>query len=619
MNTINRFIFSFIVCALSVSSIFAIPARKDINTYIQPDGLKISIELIGDEYGSYYRTTDGLMVDKDSESVWKYVISIENGYNKLSSISAHNRINRDNEEIKLIQSINQRALIEKANIIRNQKLLERSLLYSPQNKLTRSLTPNVGPYSTNDFPSFGNIKGLVILAEFPDKQFSMSDTEIKSRYNAMLNQSGYSDTVSMEGVERIGAIGSVKDYFESQSFGLFSPTFDVVGPITANYGYAYYGANVGGVRGDDSKNASKLVSEVCSKAKNLVNFADYDANSDRIVDFVYVIFAGQGENFSGSDPYTIWPHQWEISLQIGTKIVKPYACSSELFYNYDDVLDGIGTICHEFSHIIGLPDFYSVTNNQDVFAMSSWSVMDYGSYDNYGFAPTGYTALERYSLGWMDLTDISDPGTYSLYDVGDSGVAYRLNSASDNQFIVLENHQKKGWYSFQNSSGLMATAVYYDSDLWYKNEVNEDPLKKRYYILPADNKYSDATLYGDLFPFVNKDSITLNSSPASQINNGNPISISILNIRKDASAIIFDIPQNTLTEIRNTEAMSPSASCIDGVVTVKAKRGTRVIIYSVAGSVISNYTTTADEEQFVLPSAGIYIVKCGDKTFKAVK
>ena len=409
MNTINRFIFSFIVCALSVSSIYAIPARKDINTYIQPDGLKISIELIGDEYGSYYRTTDGLMVDKDSESVWKYVISIENGYNKLSSISAHNRINRDNEEIKLIQSINQRALIEKANIIRNQKLLERSLLYSPQNKLTRSLTPNVGPYSTNDFPSFGNIKGLVILAEFPDKQFSMSDTEIKSRYNAMLNQSGYSDTVSMEGVERIGAIGSVKDYFESQSFGLFSPTFDVVGPITANYGYAYYGANVGGVRGDDSKNASKLVSEVCSKAKNLVNFADYDANSDRIVDFVYVIYAGQGENFSGSDPYTIWPHQWEISLQVGTKIVRPYACSSELFYNYNDVLDGIGTICHEFSHIIGLPDFYSVTNNQDVFAMSSWSVMDYGSYDNYGFAPTGYTALERYSLGWMDLTDISDP------------------------------------------------------------------------------------------------------------------------------------------------------------------------------------------------------------------
>src|SRR5574344_1088684 len=375
MNTINRFIFSFIVCALSVSSIYAIPARKDINTYIQPDGLQISIELIGDEYGSYYRTIDGLMVDKDSESVWKYVISIENGYNKLSSISAHNSAYRDAEEKKIIQSINQLTLIEKSNIIRNQKLLERSLLYSPNNKLTRSLTPNVGPYSTNGFPSVGNIKGLVILAEFPDKQFSMSDTEIKSRYNAMLNQSGYSDTVSMNGIERIGAIGSVKDYFESQSFGLFSPTFDVVGPITANYGYAYYGANVGGVRGDDSKNASKLVSEVCSKAKNLVNFADYDANSDRIVDFVYVIYAGQGENFSGSDPYTIWPHQWEISLQVETKIVKPYACSSELFYNSNDILDGIGTICHEFSHIIGLPDFYSVTGNEDVFAMNSWSIM----------------------------------------------------------------------------------------------------------------------------------------------------------------------------------------------------------------------------------------------------
>lgn len=619
MDILNRRLFSFIICILFVGSIFSMPSRKNLKTYIQPDGLEVSVELVGDEYGSFYLTTDGMMVDKDSDGIWKYVIAIENDYSKLSQISAHNSIHRNAEEHKLIQSINQRTLIEEGNKARNKKMLERSLSVAPRNILTRSLSKNVGPYSTNGYPSVGNIKGLVILAQFPDKSFSMGNTEIKSHYNDILNKSGYSDSISTNNKKYLGAIGSVKDYFESQSFGLFSPTFDVIGPITANYGYAYYGANVGGVAGDDSKNASKLISEVCSKARSLVNFADYDANSDGIVDFVYVIYAGQGENFTGSDPNTIWPHQWETSLQVGTKVVRSYACSAELFYNSNDILDGIGTICHEFSHIIGLPDFYSVTGNEDVFAMSSWSVMDYGSYDNDGFAPTGYTAFERYSLGWMDLTDISDPGSYSLPDVGESGVAFRLRSASDNQFIILENHQKEGWYRFQNGSGLMATAIYYDKNLWCRNEINEYPDTKRYYILPADNKYSDATLYGDLFPFENKDSITLNSSPASQINNGNPISISILNIRKDASAIIFDIPQNTLTEIRNTEAMSPSASCIDGVVTVKAKRGTRVIIYSVAGSVISNYTTTADEEQFVLPSAGIYIIKCGDKTFKAIK
>lgn len=619
MNIYNRRFFSFIVCILFVSSIIAMPARRNLMTYLQPDGLEISIELVGDEYNSYYLTTDGLMVNKDSDGIWKYVTSIENGYNKLSKISAHNNIHRNVEENKLIQSINQRTLIDEKNKIRQKKMSERDFNYPPQYISTRSIKNDVGHYSTNGYPTKGNPKGLVILAQFTDKKFSMGDTIIKSRYNEMLNKNDYSDSITIHDKKYIGSIGSVKDYFESQSFGQFSPTFDVIGPITADREYAYYGANVGGVTGDDSQNASKLISEMCNKAKRLVNFANYDANSDGIVDFVYVIYAGQGENYAGSDPNTIWPHQWEISLQVGTKIVKSYACSSELFFNFDDILDGIGTICHEFSHIIGLPDFYSTSGNQGIFAMNSWSVMDYGSYDNSGFAPTGYTAFERYSLGWMDLKDISDPGSYSLQDIGESGEAFRLNSASDNQFIILENHQKKGWYRFQNSTGLMATAVYYDKDLWYSNEVNEDPGTKRYYILPADNKYSGITLHGDLYPYLSNDSLTLYSKPAAVINNGNPINISIYNIKNNGTAVTFNILQNSLNDIKKTEISNSSISCNDGVLTVKTEKGTRVIIYSITGSIVSDNITTADEERFVLPSAGIFIVKCGDKTFKAVK
>ena len=41
----------------------------------------------------------------------------------------------------------------------------------------------------------------------------------------------------------MGATGSARDYFISQSGGLFQPTFDVVGPITLDNTIAYYGAN----------------------------------------------------------------------------------------------------------------------------------------------------------------------------------------------------------------------------------------------------------------------------------------------------------------------------------------------------------------------------------------
>ena len=40
-------------------------------------------------------------------------------------------------------------------------------------------------------------------------------------------------------------------------------------------------------------------------------------------------------------------------------------------------LDGIGTFCHEFSHCLGLPDFYS-TVNVPYYGMGSWSLMDEG-------------------------------------------------------------------------------------------------------------------------------------------------------------------------------------------------------------------------------------------------
>lgn len=617
MNNLNRFIFS-LLCILTASSLFAIPARRDVITYVQPDGLQISITLVGDEFGSYCMTTDGLMVEKDSDGSWKYVTSIEGGRRKLSKIYAHDISHRNNEENNLIQSINQRTLIKEANGIRSKKISERSFTYVPKKIPTRSLQKNIGPYSTNGFPTAGNIKGLVILAQFPDKKFSMDDSIIRARYDEMLNKNGYSDTFHLDGRQQIGAIGSVKDYFEAQSFGKFSPTFDVIGPIMAKNNYKYYGANVGGVRGEDARNARKLIIEACNKAKSLVNFSDYDANSDGIVDFVYVIYAGQGENFQGSDEYTIWPHQWEISLQVGTKVVRSYACSAELFYKSVNILDGIGTICHEFSHIIGLPDFYSVSGNENIFAMNSWSIMDYGNYDNYGFAPTGYTAFERYSLGWLDLIDISDPGSYTLPDVGESGVAFRLKSDNENQFIILENHQKKGWYSFQSGSGLMATAVYYDKNIWFRNEVNESPTTKRYYILPADNKYSDATMHGDLYPYLSNDSITLYSKPASVINNGLSIPVSIHNIKNIGPEVTFNIPSNPLA-INNAETTKPAISFSEGVVTVKAAIGTRVIIYTVAGSMVCDFITTADEEHFVLPSAGIYMIKCGDKTYKAVK
>lgn len=57
-------------------------------------------------------------------------------------------------------------------------------------------------------------------------------------------------------------------------------------------------------------------------------------------------------------------------------------------------VEGIGTFCHEFSHCLGLPDFYD-TNYNGHFGMASWSLMDSGSYNDDGYTPIGYSAYEK--------------------------------------------------------------------------------------------------------------------------------------------------------------------------------------------------------------------------------
>ena len=52
-----------------------------------------------------------------------------------------------------------------------------------------------------------------------------------------LNEEGYQD-------EKY-AIGSVRDYFVSQSDSLFQPTYKVVAKVRADKGYAYYGKDSG--------------------------------------------------------------------------------------------------------------------------------------------------------------------------------------------------------------------------------------------------------------------------------------------------------------------------------------------------------------------------------------
>jgi M6 family metalloprotease-like protein len=110
-------------------------------------------------------------------------------------------------------------------------------------------------------------------------------------------------------------------------------------------------------------------------------------------------------------------------MNINNLKVNTYACGSELGGS-ENVTSGIGTLCHEFTHCLGIPDFYD-TASGDNFGMGKWDVMCSGSYNGNSFCPAGFTSYEKMWCGWLTPTELTADATIdNLKPLSDGGGAY---------------------------------------------------------------------------------------------------------------------------------------------------------------------------------------------------
>jgi len=398
--------------------------------------------------------------------------------------------------------------------------------------------------------------GLVILAQFLDTKFQKAND--RTKYINILNAEGYT---TKEGFK-----GSVQDYFRAQSGGQFELVFDVVGPFTAKYKAKNYGAN--NSHGSDEQ-PEALIVEMCNAANSKVNFADYDWDGDGEVDEVFVVYAGKGEADSGTEDL-IWPHMWTfdeagVKLELDGVKINTYACANEL--KGGGGINGIGTFCHEFSHCMGLPDFYDI-NYSGEFGMSEFDLMSGGSYAGGSFCPVGYTAYEKMMCGWQEPIvlaneDVSIDSLKPMNDQGDTYIIY--NDGYPNEFYMIENRQQKGWDKYYPAKGLLISHVDFDKQVWIDNIPNsimtwEDARKKnlktdnnhqRMTLFHADNDddaaywnpyggyYNKSTLSTDLYPYLENDSLTMTSVPAATLFHNNALG------QKFMRGAILDIRQNS--------------------------------------------------------------------------
>lgn len=470
---------------LIVTIVYAVPAKPGLFRVLTlSDGTTVHARLVGDEHGHYWLGDDG-----------KAYQSVGDTY----------------------QLVDREAIIANANQRRQEANQRRARRLAPARR-------NVGAVGNYE----GEKKGLIILVNFQDVTFGNEHT--RDRYEDIANTKNFNDKWRFE--------GSVRDYFLAQSEGKFDLTFDVVGPVTVSRNQAYYGNNKNNTDGND-EHPAEMVIEALHLVDKSVDFSKYDWDNDREVDQVYVIYAGQGEADGGAGE-TIWPHEWTLSSAknnddgsgaqtLDGVTINTYACGSEL--NGENLLAGIGTLCHEFSHCLGYPDFYNTDGGKGQ-GMYVWDLMDTGCYVWGGYMPSGYTSYERWIAGWKKPIELTSTtaikGMKGLQDLGETYVIY--NKGNRDEYFLLENRQLTGWDAHLRAPGLLILHVDYDATAWSKNKVNNDPDHQRMTWIPADNvydinpetgKYTFPGTQFDPFPYGEVNAFGPTTTPAATLYNRN--------------------------------------------------------------------------------------------------
>lgn len=321
-------------------------------------------------------------------------------------------------------------------------------------------------------------KQLVILIDFKSDSTYFRQQDPRAFYDDMFNTTGFN--------QRSGK-GCVAEYFKTQSNGIANFQFDVYGPYTVDQKAQPYTKPDENSR-NYGRDAMIAATKMFLAEHPEVDFSQYDWNDNGKVNQVIYIAAGYAGNQSSSMVYGyVWPNTSSfstITTHDGKKI-SDYTISGELWPNNTSC--GLGTICHEFGHSLGLPDIYPVNKSAGFSTCDEWDLMDGGNFTNYGWAPPNFTAMEKMVLGWLEPVELTEPTTITgMKPLEEGGVAYVI-SHSTSEFLLLENRQQRGWDIGAPGNGLVVYHVSFDKSVWKGNSVNNDPVKPRFEIVHADN------------------------------------------------------------------------------------------------------------------------------------
>lgn len=395
------------------SNALAIQANPNSIVENQPDGSTIEIRVRGDEHFNWNEDKDG------------YTIVLNKGWYKYAQLDQNGRLQPTKH---IVGKSNPQALSLTKRILPPRKIRERyskNLTSSNQQRVTVAT---------------GQVKNLVVMLRFADhaQRTLPSVTDI----DVLFNKAG--------GDPSLAPTGSIRDVYLQNSYGQMDLTSTVQAWVTLSQSESYY-AN--GSSGDST--LWQGLSEALSQLDTALDFSDFDANNDGVIDAITFLHSGYGAEWGGTSDDgarqadRIWSHRWAMQSSAWTSEegvkVDDYHISPALWGTGGNEIGRIGVIAHETGHFFGLPDLYDTNGGGQ--GIGSYGLMA-NSWDFEGtqYCPPHLSPWSKVKLGWYQPHEIGASGEYSLRMSEQYPDVYKITQGfPQGEYLLVENRQNAGF------------------------------------------------------------------------------------------------------------------------------------------------------------------------------
>jgi M6 family metalloprotease-like protein len=335
----------------------------------------------------------------------------------------------------------------------------------------------------------------VVCVEYPDVKHNAKITR-KNWQEALFSRKTYVNKNSPTGQP---VYGSLADYYEEQSYGALRVEGEVFSWIEVSKKRSEYG------QGDFNRAA--LLTEALDKL-----LARDGADALKDIDGLFFLYAGGSVRTNRGNLY--WPHRASVTHQ--GKRWAYFICPEG-----GERMATISTTCHEFGHLLGLPDLYAQPENPGSEGVGGWCAM---SIQIGNGRPQHFCAWSKEQLGWLKPAVI-DPTVKQKLVLGPVEDSPRecfkvLVKPDGSEYLLLENRRKKGFDQDLPGEGLLIWRVVHNKPILEESHGVEGPAGPGVFLTAVP------------YPSPANSAFTPDTTPSSRSLLGGGLPVYITNIRR---------------------------------------------------------------------------------------